>query len=513
MVKEASRTSKSIKNSVVALIYYVIQLVMSFFSRKIFLDYLGADILGLNTTAQNLLNFLNLAELGISTAVGFTLYKPLLDDDRETINEIITLQSQLYRRIAALIVVGALILMAFFPSIFSKITLPLWYAYASFGVLLFSALLGYFVNYKMIILSASQNDYKILYSLKTINLIKILCQMGAVYWFENGYVWWLVIEVIFTVIASYVLHLTTKREFPYLKKVDSSFKILRVKYALFVTKIKQMFFHKIGEFVLTQSSPLIIYAYTSLSLVAYYGNYMVMVTGVQLLVRAIFNSMGGGVGNLVATGNDANIRKVFKELFSLRFLIISTLTFCVYSLADNVIKFWIGPEYILPHSTLLLISLFLFISVLRLTTDAFLNAYGLFGDIWSPIVEAVLNIGLSVLLGYFYSLNGVISGVLISLVVVIVIWKPYYLITRKMKGFGRSYLWLFFSHLIAFGGISALCSWLFRNIIAVGQGSLIQFLLHAALLAVSFVIMMFVTLYCISDGMRNVTKRFINFFR
>ena len=146
-----SRTAKSLKNSVIAMGFYLINLGLQFFSRKIFLEYLGTEILGLNTTAMNLLQFLNLAELGISSAVGFTLYKPLHDNDKTTVNEIVTLQGHLYRRIAYLIIVGAAILMCFFPLIFKKISLPLWYAYGSFGVLLFSALLGYFFNYRQIV--------------------------------------------------------------------------------------------------------------------------------------------------------------------------------------------------------------------------------------------------------------------------------------------------------------------------------------------------------------------------
>ena len=130
-----SRTSKSIKNSLVALAFYFINLVLQFFSRKVFLDYLGAEILGLNTTATNLLQFLNLAELGIGSAIACTLYKPLLEKDTVAINEIVSLQGWLYRRIAWIVIVGSLVLMAFFPWIFAKMPLPLWYAYASFGVL------------------------------------------------------------------------------------------------------------------------------------------------------------------------------------------------------------------------------------------------------------------------------------------------------------------------------------------------------------------------------------------
>ena len=87
-----SRTARSIKNAKVALFFYCINLLLQFFSRKIFLEYLGAEVLGLNTTAQNLIEFLNLAELGIGSAVGYSLYKPLFERNYQAINEIVSLQ-------------------------------------------------------------------------------------------------------------------------------------------------------------------------------------------------------------------------------------------------------------------------------------------------------------------------------------------------------------------------------------------------------------------------------------
>ena len=192
-----SRTAKSIKNSIVALSFYFIGLVLQFFSRKVFLDYLGTEILGLNTTVVNLLQFLNLAELGIGSAISFTLYKPLYSNDKKTINEIVSLHGWMYRNIAWIVIIGSAILMSCFPWIFEKITLPLWYAYASYGVMLVSALLGYFVNYKQILLSADQKDYKIQYSFQTSKLIKVCCQIFALTYFDNAFVWWLILEFIF----------------------------------------------------------------------------------------------------------------------------------------------------------------------------------------------------------------------------------------------------------------------------------------------------------------------------
>lgn len=83
MPSAQSRTHKSLRNSSVAMIFYLVALVLEFFSRKIFLDHLGEDVLGLNTTAQSLLQFLNIAEMGIGAAIAFALYRPLFAKDHQ----------------------------------------------------------------------------------------------------------------------------------------------------------------------------------------------------------------------------------------------------------------------------------------------------------------------------------------------------------------------------------------------------------------------------------------------
>lgn len=82
-MSQESRVKKSLLNARVNLIFYFLALALSFFSRKIFLDTLRADFVGLTGTLQNLLSFLNLAELGISTAIGYVLYQPLYEHNKE----------------------------------------------------------------------------------------------------------------------------------------------------------------------------------------------------------------------------------------------------------------------------------------------------------------------------------------------------------------------------------------------------------------------------------------------
>ncbi len=104
-------------------------------------------------------------------------------------------------------------------------------------------------------------------------LAKTLCQIVAIKYFDDGYVWWLTLEVGFAVVASVALNAVIRRTYPYLRTDLSAGKALSRKYPDVITKIKQLFFHKVAGFALTQTSPIIIYAYASLTLVALYGKF------------------------------------------------------------------------------------------------------------------------------------------------------------------------------------------------------------------------------------------------
>ncbi len=504
-----SRTWNSIRNSTVALLLQFVSLLVGFFSRKIFLDYLGPELLGLNSTASSLLGFLNIAELGIGTAISVTLYKPIFQKDRETIKEVVALQGWLYKRVAGFIIAGSAVLMCFFPRIFAKMDLPLWYAYATYVVFLYSSLLGYFVNYKQILLSADQKEYKIQFNFRLVFIFKVVAEAIAVRHFENPYFWWLGLELSFASLGAILLNRVIYRNYPYLREKVESPGELRLKFPDVVTKVKQMFFHKIGGFVLSQTSPLIIYAYASLTMVALYGNYITLTNNLNMLLGALFTGLGASVGNMVAEGNRPLILKVFRELFSGRFLAVMVCSICIWLLAEPFISVWLGPEYILDRTTLLLIVVIFFLGAMRAVVDTFINSYGLFQDIWSPLVEAVLNLGFSIGLGYFYGLHGILSGVIISQLLIIFTWKPYFLFTRGMREPIGIYIALYAKHLAA----GAVCFFAIRalaGIIPVDPASSIwNFLLYASIIFVCCTLLLGGLLYATEFGMRSFLKRML----
>lgn len=508
-----SRTGKSIKNAKVALLFYFVNLILQFFSRKIFLDYLGNEVLGLNTTAMTLLQFLNLAELGVGAAVAFSLYKPLASDDRKQINEIVSVQGFLYNRIGLIVLGASLILMCFFPYFFAKAKVPLWYTYATFGVLLASALAGYFFNYRQIVLTSDQKEYKLNYIIQTVKLAKVALQILAIRFLLEGYIWWLGLELVAVFVTVFGINYILHREYPWLTTDITLGRKLMTKYPQITHKTKQLFFHKIASFALSQTSPLIIYAYASLTLVAMYGNYMLVIMGVTALLGAVFNSMNASVGNLIAEGDQCRSVKVFEELFSVRFLLSCIACFGIYKLTPAFVALWIGKDYLLDNTTLLLLVIIMYINLSRLTVDAYINAYGLFKDVWAPIVETVINIGASISLGYFFGLHGILGGVLLSLIIIVFCWKPYFLFRNGLKEQFRKYVWMYTKHLL----VIVVVYFVTQNIIDLISlnpfYSSVNFVICCALYSLIFGLLSFLGLCVFSSGMRGCCIKSKNFIK
>ena len=137
MTKE-SRTHKSLLNAKVNLVFYFLALIVSFFSRKIFLDHLGADFIGLTGTLQNILGFLNLAELGVGASVSYALYQPIAKGDKEEISRIVSVFGCLYRYIGGFVLAAGIVVSAFFPVIFRHTIFEMGIIYFAFFSLLTS---------------------------------------------------------------------------------------------------------------------------------------------------------------------------------------------------------------------------------------------------------------------------------------------------------------------------------------------------------------------------------------
>lgn len=162
-------------------------------------------------------------------------------------------------------------------------------------------------------------------------------------------------------------------------------------------------------------------------MVAYYGNYTIITDKLAQFVNTFLESTGAGVGNLIAEGNKDNIKKVFWELISIRYFIGGVISFAIYMLINPFIALWLGDKYILDDIILILIVINVFISYTRGGVMQFNYGYGLFWDVWAPIAEIVINLGVACSCGALWGLPGVLLGGIVSQILIVNIWKPYLL--------------------------------------------------------------------------------------
>lgn len=501
-----TRLQKSLLNARVGLFFYFISLLLSFFSRKIFLNFLGADFIGLSGTLQSILGFLNLAEFGIGACISFFLFKPLQANDQEKILEIMSVFGYLYRKIGTFIGIGGIFVSLFIPLIFKQTPFSIGLVYFAFYSYLGTSLMGYFINYRQLLLSADQKNYLVSVYFQTSGLVKTLIQMLLAYYYQNLYLW-LSIEFVFGIVGCLVLNRKIDQEYPWLKPTIKNGKSLLKKYPDIITNTKQIFIHQIKDFLLGKSDEIMIFAFVSLKMVAYYGNYTMIVNKIGLLIGSILDGVGSGVGNLVAEGNKNNIMKVFWELMSIRYFIAGIMVFSLYHLTTPFISWWLGAEYILSPTILILLLINVFIMQTRGIVDMYNHAYGQYADTWSAWTEGIINIVITLSMATRWGIVGILLGKIASICIIVVFWKPYYLFRDGLKLPIRSY-WIetiryYVALIISFTIITLIIKLLPFH----PDRGIIDLLLFAVTTIVPFILIYFILILIGAKGMRNVVER------
>jgi O-antigen/teichoic acid export membrane protein len=511
-VAKESRIKKSLLNARVNMICYFISLLVAFFTRKIFLDKLGVDFIGLTGTLQSLLGFLNLAELGVGAAIGYVLYRPLYDDNRAKINEIISVFGYLYRYIGLFILSIGIILSLFLPLIFPDTPFSFGIIYLGFYAYLISSLLGYFINYRQTLLSADQRNYEVTGYYQAVTSTKMVTQMVLAI-FVRSFILYFIIEFVFGLIYSFILTARINKVYPWLESEIKLGKLLFKKYPEIAKYIKQLFVHKIGEFAQGQITPIMIYSYISLPMVALYGNYSLLVSKINGLIRAMLDGTNAGVGNLILEGNKQKIWSTYKELFAARSFVAGIMTGCTYFSISNFIHLWLGENYVLNDSIVLLICIQLYMSIVRGVNDQFIFGFGLFYDTWAPIAETAIFILTAIGLGPFFGLKGVLLAPISSLLIIIYGWRPYFLFSRGLK-LPLIKFWgllLFYTAVLI---LSYLASRFFIDILfSDSPVSWIIWIIQSAVFAILITIVQFVSIFSIINDFRIFIYRLFKVYK
>ncbi len=444
------------------MIFYFLTLLVTFYSRKVFLDFLGADFVGLTGTLNSILGVLNLAEFGVGNSIAYFLYGPIAEGNKQKINEIVSVCGYMYRMVGNVILCGGVLVSCFFPFWFSNTSFSFSLVYFAFFSILGSALIGYYINYKNQLLYADQKQYLIQGYFQTCNIIKNLLQIAVSVISSNLYLW-VALEFLYGIGCCLILNYRIKREYPWLRSSVSQGKILFKKYRFIFRKCKQIVVYSMKNFVLQKSDELFVFAFVSLQMVAFYGNYLLIVNKLVDLVRIPFNGMLASVGNLVAEGDKDRIHEVFWEMLSILYFIASLLVVGIYLYVSPVISIWLGEEYVLSQWIVILLCVNSFICIGHFGVYYFNNAYGNYHDIWASWAEAILNVSIILLTAWRFGIVGILIGKMLSSFLFLSIWKPVLLYKYGFKvhlsGYWMNilrYLILLFIYIIIVKGLCIL---------------------------------------------------------
>ena len=408
----SSRVEKSFKNSLYGIIGLFLNALVAFIARSVFIKLLGSAYNGLNGLFTNILQVLNLAELGFASSVAYALYKPLKDGDERNTAMIMSYFAKIYRIIALIVAVAGCCCVPFLQYLIAEdiSTLPfsLLELRLYFCMYLANTVCSYILAYKRTIITADQSAYIISIADNTGNIVLNLLQIALLLITQN-YFAFLGIMIAKTIVNNLVIHLIAGKRYPYLKKYKE--KLPKEERQLILKNVQALLFHKIGTVVIYSTSTIIMSTFVSLIAAGKYANYLMIVTQVNAFINIFFNAILASIGNLCVNEDKEYEYIVFKRILYISNFFTVFVFSCYVCLFNDFITLWVGEEMLLDFPTMIAISFTGIVSYVRIAVNTFKDANGLWRKDWyKSLLEAAVGIGLAIGLSFVWGTFGVVIG-------------------------------------------------------------------------------------------------------
>ncbi|GAB6168208.1 oligosaccharide flippase family protein [Clostridium carnis] len=440
------RTSNSIKNIVTGVLLQVITVFLGFISRKIFIDNMGLELLGINGLLTNILSMLSLVELGIGSAIYFSLYKPLAKKDNNQVHAIMHLYSKLYKYIGVVVAILGLIMLPFLRY-FVNTDISQEYVKFIFLIFLTDSVISYFLAYRRNILSADQKNYVInelsaIFSV-SISLIQIIVIITT-----KNYIAYLLIKVILIFIQNVIIYFVTNNRYPYLKnkEVEPLDKLTKEE---IIKNAKALFFVNISIYCVFGTDNILLSAFAGVATVGIYSNYVLVINTINNLIGQVFNGIKASFGNFLVEEDIEKAHFLFNVLYFINFWVS---TFCAISLAvllNPFVELWLGKEMLFPIIAVFIIVFNFHSRSMTNAIELVRNSAGLYSPYpffkYWELVEGGVNLLASIILAGTLKMGmlGVFLGTSISTFVTVFVlpWNVYkYVFKISSKTYYKKYI-------------------------------------------------------------------------
>lgn len=434
-----SRTAHSVRNVAYAVGFQLAFFVAQFILRRVFVDVLSADYLGVNGAFTSLISLLSIAELGFGTAITYSMYKPLAQDDRPTVSALVNLYKRIYRIVGIVVIAVGLAIVPFLPQIVGEISV-IPHLYLVYALFLAESATSYFLVYKQSIILADQRQrvhtrvrYTVLLSVTVLQMLFLVL--------TQNYLAYLVLRVAGTLAINLILSNIADKMYPYIKQNKDATLDKDVKDEI-AKNVKAMAAHKLGGVAVVGTDNLLIAIFVGIVDVGKYSNYYMIINGLTILYSMVFSALWGSIGNLGATEDPESIKSVFKRVNFAGCWLYGFSAICLIALFQPFIALWVGEEYLFSDAIVLLIAINFYVMGMRNPVLSFKESLGLFWpDRYKPLVEALINLVVSILLAMKFGVAGILLGTLISTMTTCFWVEPLVLYKHRLgSGLGEYFL-------------------------------------------------------------------------
>ena len=453
------RTRNSIINFLSGVGSTLISNLLTFISRTIFIQILGSSYLGVNGLLTNVLSMLSLEELGVGTAINFSLYKPLAEKDDEKIVTLMAFYKKAYQIIGIIVFILGLVLMMFLD-FFIKDPGDIEHIKLIFLIYLINTSYSYFMNYKVTLLTADQKGYLLTKVNILFNFITVIAQI-IVLIFTGNYILYLLSNMLMLFLQRLYTNNKITKLYPVLE-IKATNKLPKEELAIIIRNVKAMMFHKLGDYCINGTDNIIISTFINISVVGIYSNYNMVITMVNGFIILFFNSITASMGHLIATETDERKLEIFKIINFIGFWLFGFATIAFYNLLNPFIELWLGNDYLISKHILVIILLNYYLTGMRVPVHTVKAAAGLYDeDKYTPLIQSFVNLSVSIVLVQEWGLAGVFMGTLVSSIILPCWQRPYivykYVFKKSPFQYYTRYLSYFSVVIITTLGVSCIC--------------------------------------------------------
>ena len=423
-MKQRSRTEYSLINIVVNLGGYGLNTLIGFLCRIVFVRTLATDYLGVSGLFTNILSMLSLAELGIGSAIGYALYKPLAENDEQKIASLMQFYGKAYKLIGIFVAIIGVFMIPFLNAIINNPPDIKENLYLIYLLYLFNVVFSYFFSYKSTLFSAAQRNYIVVGYNYVITIGQSIFQMVYLV-FTHEYIGYLIIQIVGGVLYNIWISSKANKDYSYIKN-KNVLPLSKKETRILLWNIKALTINKLSGVLVNNTDNIASTYFSGLKSVGFASNYVLFSTTLDALITRTFNALTGSVGNLNASKDSEGKYDFFKVLNLANFWLYGWAAIGMAFVSGDLVRLFYGESYVLPLKIPLILAINLYTIGMLHACYTYKSTLGLFryGQ-YILFFTGIINLILDVALGRAFGVFGIYVATFIARLCTNLWYEPY----------------------------------------------------------------------------------------